>query len=99
MRWRIIAWSCVVILAPCPVRAQTPDAKSDRLVALWAELMEPNAEKAYRAMMQLARTPGEAVALLREALPPAAGVDGKRFQRLIGQLKSDDFKERDAARR
>jgi WD40 repeat protein len=67
--------------------------------ALWPELLQFDAAKAYRAMRQLAATPGETVRYLRDVVPPATKTaTEKQIADLIHQLDSDRFGEREKAR-
>ncbi len=78
-----------------------PDAKgpADKLdaEAAWAGLDAPNPAKAYDTVARLAEAPQAAVTLLRQRLKPAAGVDAKHIDQLIGQLNDDDFSVREKA--
>jgi tricorn protease-like protein len=66
--------------------------------ALWTDLGSDDAAKSFRAINLLAAAPAQTVALLRERLPPAPGVDA-RTARLIADLDSDAFANREAAAR
>jgi hypothetical protein len=71
-----------------------------RLEALWADLGEPDAAKGYFALWGLAGVPAQAAPFLRERLRPAAAPgrgEGDRIARLIAQLDSDNFKDRQGA--
>jgi WD40 repeat protein len=65
--------------------------------ACWADLTDADAAKAFRAMRWLLRSPAEAVAALRKRLAPVPAVDEKRLARLIADLDSDAFAERERA--
>ena len=66
--------------------------------ALWADLADADAAKAYAAIDRRAR-PDDAAALLRDRLRPAVGVSKDRVHRLIAALDDDDFDAREAASR
>jgi RNA polymerase sigma factor (sigma-70 family) len=61
--------------------------------ALWGDLSEADAAKAYRAMRTLTAS-GGGVALLRERLKPAEAADAKWLARLLADLDADDFETR-----
>jgi RNA polymerase sigma factor (sigma-70 family) len=65
--------------------------------ALWKELANADAAKAYRAMQTLLAAGGQAVSILKEHLRPAAAVDGQRIDRLIADLDGDSFDVREKA--
>jgi WD40 repeat protein len=64
--------------------------------ALWQQLAGSNAAEAYRAIWALSAD-AESVAFLQERLRPTAPADPKRVARLIADLDSDDFAERQQA--
>jgi RNA polymerase sigma factor (sigma-70 family) len=76
--------------------SQTPFSAGDK-ADLWKALDGADAAAAFAAMRQLLGRPGRAVALLRERLRPAAEVDDKDIQRLLRDLDSDAFAEREKA--
>jgi WD40 repeat protein len=67
------------------------------LAAHWDTLSRPDAEKAGLAIGSLTAAPRDAVAFLKERLPPAARPDAGRLKKLFTDLDSDDFKTRCAA--
>lgn len=67
--------------------------------ALWNELGDADAAKAYRAMQTLFAAPEQAVSLSKQRLHPAAAVDARRIERLIADLDNDRFDVRDNADR
>jgi WD40 repeat protein len=76
-----------------PASAQAP-------AALWPELQQAHAAKAYRAMRQLATMPDRTLAFLRDTVPAAKRTAGdKQIAELIRQLDSDQFAEREHAQR
>src|SRR5262249_4777830 len=70
--------------------------QSDKLQALWRDL-EGDAETAYRAFAELARTPRQATGLIEEHLHPAPDPDPKELDRLISDLDSELFAVRTKA--
>jgi WD40 repeat protein len=65
---------------------------------LWEELVSNDAAAGYRAVWTLAAMPDKAVPMLKERLKlPAAGPDPDQMRRLIADLDSDNFKDRQAA--
>jgi WD40 repeat protein len=66
--------------------------------ALWADLIDADAGRAYRAIVTLSEAPGPALALIKERLKPRpVPPDAKRLEKLVGQLDSDLFAEREKA--
>jgi WD40 repeat protein len=63
----------------------------------WQELAGPDAKAAFQAVRRLVRSPGPAVALLRERLKPAAAADAKQLGQWLRDLASDEFEVRQAA--
>jgi WD40 repeat protein len=68
------------------------------LARAWADL-GGDARKALAARGTLAMSPEQAVPLLKEHMRPAQPADAGRLQRLIADLNSPRFNERDAARK
>src|SRR5262249_12254491 len=67
------------------------------LERLWNDLAAPDPGAAQRAVWQLVRSPRQAVALVRDALPPADPAGPRRVRRLIRDLASDRFAARQKA--
>ena len=67
-------------------------------VALWDDLADADASKAYRAGWRLASDPEASVAFLRKRLRPAE-VDAGAVAKALAALDSNDFDEREAATR
>jgi WD40 repeat protein len=78
-------------------RPRPADPTRERLSALWTDLADADAARAYRAERVLFGAGERAVALLKERLRPAAAADAKRIDRLIADLDSDDFALREKA--
>jgi WD40 repeat protein len=66
---------------------------------LWSDLASEDAARAFRAVQRLARSPEQAVTLLKEKVTPARPADPKQVARLIADLDSDDFAAREKASR
>lgn len=79
--------------------AQEPAAQLGRheLAGCWDDLAGTDAARAYRAIAELARRPGQAEGLLRDKLASDPGVSAERLARLIAALDADDFKARENA--
>jgi dipeptidyl aminopeptidase/acylaminoacyl peptidase len=76
-------------------RAKDLDAK--QLEQLWDDLLATDAKKGYEAIWTLAAVPDKTLALFKERLQPAKGVEVAQFQKLLTDLDSDVFAKRDAA--
>ncbi len=63
----------------------------------WQALAGDEADKAFAAILELAATPKESVALIGERLQPAVPVDPKIVTELIAQLDDEQFKVRQKA--
>jgi WD40 repeat protein len=66
---------------------------------LWADLADADGTRAYRAIWALAAAADDAVAFLAERLKPVPAADAERLSRLILQLDSSVFSERQQATR
>jgi WD40 repeat protein len=75
---------------------QTKPAEA-KVEALWSDLGSDDAAIAYRALCRLTAAPRPAIALLREQLKPATGVDEKRLDQLITDLDNNQFDIREKA--
>jgi dipeptidyl aminopeptidase/acylaminoacyl peptidase len=68
---------------------------------LWDDLLGSDAERAYHAVLQLARVPDESVPLLRKAVEqataPTPKADHVRMAQLVADLDADAFTVRDKA--
>jgi RNA polymerase sigma factor (sigma-70 family) len=83
-------------------RANAPDSRKlsrEELQALWADLAEADAVRAYRAIGTMATSPGQSVPFLKQRLRPVAAADPKRVARLLADLDSDTFTVREKATR
>jgi WD40 repeat protein len=72
---------------------------AEQLTALWDDLAGADASRAYAAARALTRSPEEAVPFLRERLRPVRRPEPARLARLIRDLDSDEFEERERASR
>src|SRR5262249_46998990 len=61
---------------------------------LWKEVGAHKAESAFRALAKLAANPQAAVALVRQELPPAIGIDDAALDRIVEELDSKQFEVR-----
>ncbi len=71
------------------------DAK--QLEAMWADLADGDAAKAYVAICALAERPGQAVTLFKSKLKPVPAPDARKIAGLIKDLDSSKFSEREKA--
>jgi hypothetical protein len=78
---------------PAPAARLEPQV----LDALWADLADKDAARAYDARRKLSASPSQAVLLLRERVRPAAPADAERLARLLADLQSDRFEVRQQA--
>jgi RNA polymerase sigma factor (sigma-70 family) len=89
-----LIWDVTKVQRPVPpVKALKP---AD-LEQCWQALAEQDAEKAWPPATDLVAAPREAVPFLRDRLKPAAPVDARRVQELLGQVDDPQFKVRDPA--
>lgn len=81
-------------------RAVQPEPRrlnAKELEALWSDLAETDAAKAYRAVGTLVAGGNSAIGMLKDRLHPAESVEPKRLQKLLADLDSDQFTVREAA--
>jgi WD40 repeat protein len=69
------------------------------LAEAWALLADPSPEKAWPAMVKLARSPAGVVELMRKHIRPVAKASDNDLERIFRNLDSDSFKVREAAAR
>jgi WD40 repeat protein len=67
------------------------------LDGLWNALGSDDAAKAYRAVLTLTATPGQAMPMLQKRLHAATPPDADRLQQLVADLDSDQFAVRKKA--
>jgi RNA polymerase sigma factor (sigma-70 family) len=90
----VLVWDLAAVKRPAlPARALTPA----ELNKAWQALAEQDAEKAWPAMIDLVAGAKQSVSFLKDRLKPAAVLDGKRVQELIGQIDDPKTKVRDQA--
>jgi WD40 repeat protein len=65
--------------------------------SLWRELGSASASRGYEAILRLASAPEDAVALLHRKLKPVVVPNEEEMKRLLKQLDSQRFPEREAA--
>jgi RNA polymerase sigma factor (sigma-70 family) len=87
----ILLWPVFSQSSPAPSKLTAAD-----LDRLWSQLAE-DASKGCVALWKLADAPESALPYLQHRLRPAAPLDAPRVQRLIAELGSDVFAERDQA--
>jgi hypothetical protein len=88
----VTLWDLATVRAgrPDPVPPADP-------AALWDTLADPDAARAYAAVVALRDAGDEAVKLLRERLPPATVVPADRLDRLAAELDAAAFAARQRA--
>jgi WD40 repeat protein len=67
------------------------------LERLWADLADPDAPRASRAVWALVQDPGHSLPFLRDRLRPVPPADPQQTTRLIAELDSDKFSVRERA--
>jgi hypothetical protein len=86
-----------------PVRDRLPGQAvalaPGRVGALWDDLADPDAARAFAAVRALAGDPAKAVPLLREHLRPAPAPDPKHLARLVADLDAAAYATRQKALR
>lgn len=90
----VLLWDMTRLPAPKPPvrRALSPE----KLDAAWQALLGADATRAFQALWALRAVPDQALPLLRRHLRPAAP-DQKLIARLVADLDSEDFAEREKA--
>jgi hypothetical protein len=68
-----------------------------RLEALWTDLGDADAARAYDAVWALAAAPAQTTGFLQGRLHPAAAVDPQRVVRLVADLDSERYEQRKRA--
>jgi RNA polymerase sigma factor (sigma-70 family) len=93
-----LVWSLVGLEKD--MRPRTTIFRDEELDGLWKDLAGEDAATAYRAVWALAESPAQAVALLRQRVPPSglpSQADQKRFARLLADLDHEVFERREKA--
>lgn len=88
--------AALLVLGFAPAAAA--QSKPANLDKLWTDLASADEATSTRAILALAAAPNDAVALLRDRLKPVR-VDADRFIKLVNQMNSPKFAEREAASR
>jgi WD40 repeat protein len=88
-----LVWDVSDLPPPRPALQLTP---AD-LDAAWTSLADTDARIAYQAMLRLTDVPATAVPFLHQRLRPAAAVDAARLGKLLADLDSPRFADREAA--
>jgi RNA polymerase sigma factor (sigma-70 family) len=90
----VLVWDVTHLAVTQPRPApRTPQ----ELEALWWDLADADAAKAYRAILTLEALPDQSGPLLAERLHPAADPDAERVTPLVARLESPRFAERERA--
>src|SRR5262249_50814457 len=103
MTYRILASAALVfafalVVAPRSLAADPPkELTAQELETLWNDLPGEDAKKAWAAINILARNPKQALPLYKEKLKPMAPIDAERVEKLIKDLDSNQFAERQKA--
>jgi WD40 repeat protein len=70
-----------------------------RLQKIWSDLQSSDAAVAYAAVSDLASSPDQALALLRQKLTPTTPADHARIETWIARLDEESFQERERAQK
>jgi WD40 repeat protein len=81
-----------------PAAKEAPPLAPEKLTTLW-EGMHGKAAVSHGCMSTLISAPTQAVPFLGEKLKPVVAVDAERFAQLLKKLESEQFHEREDARR
>jgi hypothetical protein len=81
------------------VPALKPVARPSKVdaAALWRSLQDGDAKRSWKSMAVLLSAPADAVALLKKELKPRKPVDPKHIAKLVADLDSDSFDDREKA--
>jgi WD40 repeat protein len=93
----VLLWDVARLPLASPRAEEKRSAKE--LEALWADLGDADAAKAFRAMAALSAHEGPAVALLKGRLRPAAPADAEQIARLLKDLEGRHYAARSRAMR
>jgi RNA polymerase sigma factor (sigma-70 family) len=88
----VLTWDLTRLSQPNQARAAKVQPQA--LDALWTDLADNDATKAFAALRKLSASPDQAVSLIRERVRPATPAGGKRLARLLAELESDRFEVR-----
>ncbi len=93
------SWDTTALIWDLTGVADDKEAKnltSEKLAALWGELADEDAGKAWRAGWRLAADPAASVPFLQKHMHPAE-VDAAQIAKLLTALDGDAFEERESA--
>jgi hypothetical protein len=88
--WDVAALRKGMEKQPLGSKLKTPDV-------LWKHLLGNDAARAWEAMRLLEASPKTTLALFKDKLKPAVGVDDKHLTQLLRDLSSDTYKVRQSA--
>jgi RNA polymerase sigma factor (sigma-70 family) len=92
-----LLWDVAAMTGRPPARAAAPpEAEANRL---WADLADPNAARAYRAIGRLARASAAAVTFFKKRLRPVREADPGQITALLAELEGTRFTARENASR
>jgi WD40 repeat protein len=91
----VLIWD-VAGLSP-PTKGPAGRLRRDELARCWDDLGGADAARAYQAIAELARRPGQAEGLLEDRFAAHPGLDAERQARLIADLDANDFRAREKA--
>jgi WD40 repeat protein len=87
-----------ILVWDLPPRAATArQLTAEKVAELWSDLAGDDAGKAYQAINMMAAAPARSLPYLKDHFRPAPQADPKRVEKLIADLDSEQFAERDAA--
>jgi WD40 repeat protein len=89
-----------ILLWDVPLPASHPQRlEAKELESLWADLADTDSAKAWRAVWRLADAPNDALAFLRGRVKPYPTAPAEVTRKLLADLDSDSFENREAARK
>jgi|SRR6266545_1874286 len=103
VKYRFCLLTAALMLTATTSGGQSPQAKGEHklsakeLESLWADLAGKDAAKAYRAIFAFAGAPKESVPFMKERLKPVVGPEPGVIDRLIVDLDSRRFPDREKA--
>jgi WD40 repeat protein len=78
-------------------RLVVAEAPAGAVAELWKDISGEDPARAWQAILKLAASPKEAVPFLQKQLKPTAAPDAKQIAKLIADLDSEQFQEREDA--
>jgi RNA polymerase sigma factor (sigma-70 family) len=91
----VLTWDLDHLTRPKPAHAAPLSAQG--LDALWADLADPDAARAFDALRRLSAFPDQALSLIKVRLHPATPLDPDRLARLLADLASGRYEVRRSA--